>query len=123
MDQLSPQHIPVYKTSTQRRSLWDQCVERGQPVVAIRNARRGYIVRYDIQHLGAELHPDAVRDIRERTRRWRAYPAKTDPVSESEGVGGEAGAVSGDLHADSEADARELASRLSGVVFDRDNWL
>lgn len=123
MDQLSPQHIPVYETSTQRRSLWDQCVERGQPVVAIRNARRGYIVRYDIQHLGAELRPDAVQDIRERTRRWRAYPAKTDPVSESEGVGGEAGGVSGDLHADSEADARGLASRLSGVVFDRDNWL
>jgi len=123
MDQLSPQHIPVYETSTQRRSLWDQCVERGQPVVAIRDARRGFIVRYDIQHLGAELRPDAVADIRDRTRRWRSYPAKTDPVSESEGVGGEVGAVTGDLHTDTEAEARDLASRLSAIVFDRENWM
>jgi len=123
MEQLSPQHIPVYETSTQRRSLWDQCVERGQPVVAIRDARRGYIVRYDIQHLDAELRPEAVRKLRQQTRRWRSYPTETDPVSESEGIGGEAGPVSGDLHTDSEADARDLASRLSGVVFDRKNWL
>jgi len=123
MDQLSPQHIPVYQTSDQRRSLWDQCVERGQPVVAIREARRGYIVRYDIQHLDAELRPSAVRDLRERTRDWRSYPTGTDPISQAEGVGGEAGPVCGDLHAGTESAARELASRLSAVVFDRDNWL
>jgi len=123
MDQLSPQHIPVYETSEKRRSLWDQCVDRGRPVVAIRDARRGYIVRYDVQHLGVELRPDAVQELREQTRRWRTYPTGTDPVSEAEGVGGEAGPVCGDLHAGSEADARELASRLSAVVFDQENWL
>jgi len=122
MDRLAPQHVPVYETSVQRRNLWDQCVDHGQPVVAVRDARRGFIVRYDVQHLGSELHPDAVAELRERTRRFRTDPTGTDPISESEGVGGEAGPLAGDLHAHTEADARELASRLSAVIFDRDNW-
>jgi hypothetical protein len=122
MDRLAPDHVPVYETSEQRRSLWERCLDRGEPVVAVRDARRGYIVRYDIQHLDAELAPAAVRRLRERTRRWRTYSTGADPISESEGVGGEAGPVSGDLHASSEREARELASRLSPVVFDRTNW-
>ena len=135
MEQLQPKHVPVYETDTERRALWERCVDRGQPVIAIRDASRGYIVRYDIQHLDAELVPDAVQRLRERTRRWRSYPtadantdgdaggqAGTDPISESEGVGGETGPISGDLHAATERDARELASRLSAVVFDRSNW-
>jgi hypothetical protein len=122
MDQLSPQHVPVYETRDQRRNLWEQCAERGQPVIAIRDGRRGYIVHYDVQHLDAELRPVAVQNLRQRTRDWRPYPTGTDPISESEAVGGEAGPISGHLHADSEASARELASRLSSVVFDRENW-
>jgi len=123
MDHLSPQHIPVYETGDKRERLWKQCADRGQPVIAIRDARRGYIVRYDLQHLDVELTPDAVRKLREQTRAWRPYPTGADPLSESEGVGGEAGPVSGDLHTDSESSARELASRLSTVLFDRGNWV
>jgi len=122
MEQLAPQHVPVYETSGRRRRIWEECAQRGQPVVAIRDARRGYIVRYDIQHLDVELRPETVRKLREQTRALRSYPTGTDPISQSEGVGGEAGAVSGDLHTDSEVDARELASRLSGFVFDQSNW-
>ena len=123
MDQLAPHHVPVYETSDQRHDLWDRCEDRGQPVVAIRDARRGFIVRYDLQHLDVELRQESVQNLRDRTREWRAYPPKTDPVSETEGVGGEAGPVSGDLHADTQDDARQLASRLSGILFDRRNWI
>jgi len=122
MDQLSPQHVPVYATARERRRLWTRCVDSGRPVVAVREARRGYIVRYDLQHLDAELAAGALRRLREQTRAWRPYPAGADPLSESEAVGGEAGPVSGDLHADTEAAARDLASRLSAVVMDPDNW-
>ncbi|WP_302082424.1 hypothetical protein [Salinibaculum rarum] len=130
MDQLSPHHVPVYETREQQRRLWEQCAERGQPVVAVRDAHRGYIVRYDLQHLDTELSAGALARLRKRTRDWRTYPtatdggsgAGTDPLSESEGVGGEAGPVSGDLHTDSEQSARQLASRLSAVVFDRGHW-
>jgi hypothetical protein len=122
MDQLAPSHVPVYESNSERRAIWGQCLDRGQPVVAIRDARRGYIVRYDIQHLDAELAPETVRRLRAQTRRWRTYPTGTDPISESEGVGGELGPVSGDLHTDSEDDARDLAARLSRHVFDRTNW-
>lgn len=122
MDQLSPQHVPIYGSERERERLWKRCADSGLPVVAVRDARRGYIVRYDLQHLGTELETDAVRRLREGTRGFRSYPTGTDPVSQAEGVGGEAGPVSGDLHADSEEAARELASRLSAILFDRKNW-
>ncbi len=129
MDQLSPYHVPVYETREQQRRLWAECVEHGQPVVAVRDARRGFIVRYDLGHLGAELAPDALAGLRRRAREWRPYPTvgeragtATDPISEAEGVGGEAGPVSGTLHAATESEARTLASRLSAVVFDRGQW-
>ena len=123
MDQLAPQHVPLYETPDERARLWDRCSNRGQPVVAIRVARRGYIVRYDLQHLSVELSDAAVQQLRERVRDFRTYPTGTDPLSESEGVGGEAGPVSGDLHAASESVARNLASRLSAVVFDQTHWI
>lgn len=130
MDQLSPQHVPVYETKTERQSLWERCHSEQRPVVAIRNATRGYIVRYDLQHLGVELAPDALAQLRRRTRAQRSYPTGepesfptgTDPISETESIGGEAGPVSGELHAPTERDARELASRLSAIVFDRSEW-
>ena len=127
MDQLSPHHVPVYETRGQQRDLWTECAEHGQPVVAVRDARRGYIVRYDLQHLGVELTPDALAGLRRRTRNWRSYPTAgdggaADPISESEGVGGETGPVSGDLHAATEQGACDLASRVSAVVFDRSRW-
>ena len=112
----------MYETGERRRTLWEQCAEREEPVVAVRDARRGYIVRYDLQHLDTQLDQTAVRELRERTRRTRSYPTGTDPISESEGVGGEAGPVSGDLHAPTETEARELAAALSGLLFDRTNW-
>lgn len=130
MDQLSPQHVPVYETDAERQSLWERCHADQRPVVGIRNATRGFIVRYDLQHLGAELTPDALARLRRRTRAQRSYPTGepetfptgTDPISETEGIGGEAGPVSGELHAATEREARELASRLSVIVFDRSEW-
>lgn len=122
MERLAPDYVPVYETRKQRRALWERCVERDQPVVAVRDARRGYIVRYDLQHLGVELDELTVRLLRERTRQWRSSPAGADPLSEAEGLGGEAGPVSGDLHTPTEEEARDLAARLSGLVFDRTNW-
>lgn len=122
MDRLAPHHVPLYETDQQRDELWNQCVDRGDPVIAVRNARRGFIVRYDLQHLDTELTEPAIRRLRDRTRSWRTYPTGADPLSEAEGVGGEAGPVSGDLHTDTESRARDLAARLSTVVFDRSNW-
>ncbi len=130
MDQLPPQHVPVYETTAEQQSLWERCQSEERPVVGIRNATRGYIVRYDLQHLDTELTPEALRQLRRRTRAQRSYPTGepetfptgTDPISETEGIGGEAGAVSGELHADTEQQARDLASRLSAIVFDRSEW-
>ena len=122
MERLFPQHVPVYESDAERQRLWKRCVDRELPVVAVRDARRGFIVRYDLQHLGVGLDEPAVRTLRDRTRAFRTYPTGTDPLSQTEGIGGEAGPVSGDLHTHSEDEARTLASRLSELVFDRSNW-
>jgi hypothetical protein len=122
MDRLAAQHVPIYATDSERTQIWNRCVDSELPVVAIRNGRRGYIVRYDLQHLDVELDRETLRALRERTRQYRSEPDRADPVSETEHVGGEAGAVSGDLHTETESSARTLASRLSGLLFDQDNW-
>ena len=123
MERLAPTHVPVYETSEQRQQLWQRCADRDQPVIAVRNATRGYIVRYDLQHLEVELDEPTVRALRSRTKAWRPYPTGTDPISESEGVGGEAGAISGELHTHSESEARQLAAHLSELVFEQANWV
>jgi len=115
----------VYATTDEQRRIWDRCSDRGQPVVAIRAAARGYIVKYDLQHLDRQLSQRPLQQLRDRVRSRRGYetsPDGTDPISETEGVGGEAGAVSGELHAPTERAARDLASHISPFVLDRDNW-
>jgi hypothetical protein len=122
MDYLTASNVPVYESEQARRGLWQRCVEQGEPALAIRNARRGWIVRYDLAHLDRELRADALQNLRDRVADRRAYPTGTDPISQAEGVGGEVGPVSGDLHESSEVAARELAAHVSTFVFDRDNW-
>jgi hypothetical protein len=125
MDHLAPSNVPVYATTAEQQRIWDRCEARGQPVIAIRAATRGYIVRYDLQHLDRQLSQRTLQDLRDRVRSQRGYPTgpdETDPVSETEGIGGEAGAVSGELHTPTERAARNLASHLSPFVLDRSNW-
>ncbi|WP_436935690.1 hypothetical protein [Halovenus marina] len=122
MDRLAARHVPMYATDSERTRIWDRCVDSELPVVVIRNGRRGYIVRYDLQHLDVELDRETLRAVRERTRQYRSEPNQADPISETEHIGGEAGSVSGDLHTETESSARTLASRLSGLLFDQDNW-
>jgi hypothetical protein len=122
MKQLAPSNVPVYETDEQRQRIWQRCDDRGVPALAVRNARRGWIVRYDLAHLDAELTARTLQALRDRVADRRTYPTGTDPISQAEGVGGEAGPVSGDLHAGSERSARVLASHVSTFVFDRDNW-
>lgn len=122
MDHLAPSNVPVYATIEEHRDIWERCADRGQPVLAVRAATRGYIVTYDLQHLDAELSPGTVQNLRDRVRSRRTYPTGTDPISESEGVGGETGPVSGALHTSTERAGRDLASHISEFVLDRGNW-
>ena len=121
MYQLAPSNVPTYETKSEGRSLWQRCADRGLPVVAVRNGERGYVVRYDLQHLDVQLSKAGLRDLREHVRSLRSYAVRIDPVSQTEGVGGETGHVAGELHADTEEAARRLASHVSAFVFDEDN--
>jgi hypothetical protein len=121
MDQLAPSNVPTYETAAEGRAVWQRCADRGLPVVAVRDGERGYVVRYDLQHLDSELSERALRDLREHVRSLRSYPTRVDPVSGTESVGGETGHVAGELHAGTERDARQLASHVSAFVFDDDN--
>ncbi|MCU4718405.1 hypothetical protein [Halapricum hydrolyticum] len=118
----APSDVPIYESDAERQMLWERDAGNDQPVVAIRNARRGWIVRYDLAHLDAELRPETLQRLRDSVGDRRPYPTGTDPISQAEGVGGEAGPVSGDLHESSEEAARELAAHVSTFVFDRSKW-
>lgn len=122
MTSLEPSNVPVYGSDAERQMLWERNAGNEQPVVAIRNARRGWIVRYDLSYLDTALRSEAVQRLRDSIGDRRPYPTGTDPISQAEGVGGEAGPVSGDLHESSEEGARELAAHVSTFVFDRSNW-
>ncbi|PSQ31096.1 hypothetical protein BRD06_01415 [Halobacteriales archaeon QS_9_67_15] len=121
MDQLAPSSVPTYETKAEGRSLWDRCADRGLPVVAVRDGERGFVVRYDLQHLDSELSETALRELREQVRSLRSYSLGVDPLSETESMGGETGHVAGELHAPTEDDARRLASHVSAFVFDDAN--
>lgn len=124
MDQLAPTNVPVYESLADGREVWERCAERSLPVIAVRSGRRGFIVRYDLAHLDRELSPEAVRELRGQLRRWRYGDAtpETHPQSQTVGLGGEVGPVSGDVHEATLDRARRLASRVSAVVLDRSNW-
>lgn len=122
MDHLAPSNVPIYESDDERQEIWQRSAGQGEPALAIRDARRGWIVRYDLAHLDTELRAEVVQNLRDRVASQRAYPTGTDPISQAEGVGGEAGPVSGDLHESSEDAARELAAHVSTFVFDRSNW-
>lgn len=122
MKHLEASNVPVYATDEEKEAIWERCIDRGQPVIAVRVATRGHIVKYDLQHLDSELSQRALQDLRDRVRSRRPYPTDTDPISETEGVGGEAGPVSGELHAATAGAARDLASHISTYVLDRTNW-
>ena len=124
MDYLAPSNVPVYETLEEGRALWRRCADRHVPVVVVRDARRGFIVRYDLQHLDWELSPRSLQALRERVQMYRtgATEVDTHPHSQVVGLGGELGPVSGDLHEETLDRARKLASRVSTTVFDRANW-
>ena len=121
MDQLAPSNVPVYETRSEGQSVWERCADRGLPVVAVRDGERGYVVRYDLGHLDRELSESTLRDLREHVRSVRPDTAEPDPDSETEGLGGVTGHVTGELHAGTERDARRLASHVSAFVFDDGN--
>ncbi|MFC6939108.1 hypothetical protein ACFQE8_03910 [Salinirubellus sp. GCM10025818] len=122
MDSLSPDHVPVYDTRESGYDLWSRCAEADRPVVAVRDGERGFVVRYDLQHLGVELTSGALRSLRERLLAYRREEPVPDGVSQVERHGGETGPVSGELHESSLEGARTLASHLAETVFDRSNW-
>lgn len=124
MEQLAPPNVPVYGSIEEGRTLWERCAERAVPVVAVRDARRGFIVRYDLSPLDSALSPRAVAGLRRQVRRYRQGPTpdiQAHPQSETVALGGEVGPVMGDLHESTERRARRLASRVSAVIFDQDN--
>lgn len=121
MEHLAAGHVPVYETPEERRAVWERCAGRGQPVVAVRDATRGWIVRYDLQHLEQALSDATLRRLRARVLDSRRLEPRPDAHSQTERIGGDVGPVSGEVHQPSEDAARDLASRLSELVFDEDN--
>ncbi|AWB26883.1 hypothetical protein [Halococcoides cellulosivorans] len=122
MTTITPADVPTYETRAEGRSLWTDLADQSRPTIAIRNGERGFVVRYDLAHLDRSLTEDALRTLRARLRERRAPAGGLDPISESVGLGGEMGQIAGEIHADTDAAARDLAVEIAGLVTDSDNW-
>jgi hypothetical protein len=122
MEHLAAGHVPVYETPDEQRAVWNRCADRDQPVVAVRDASRGWIVRYDLQHLDRELADATLQRLRDRVLDYRRVERRPDADSQTERIGGDVGPVSGEVHQPTEREARALASHLSELVFDEGNW-
>ena len=118
MDHLAAGHVPVYETPAEQRTVRERCAGRDQPVLAVRDASRGWIVRYDLQHLDRELDDATLQRLRDRVLDCRGIERRADAGSQTERVG----PVSGEIHQPTEREARTLASHLSELVFDERNW-
>ncbi|WP_254829621.1 hypothetical protein [Haloglomus salinum] len=121
MDHLAAGHVPVYETPDEQRAVWNRCADRDQAVVAVRDASRGWIVRYDLQHLRRELSDETLQRLRDRVLDFRRLERRADGHSQTERIGGDVGPVSGEVHQPTEREARALASHLSELVFDERN--
>ena len=122
MDHLAVRHVPVYETPAEQRTVWERCAGRDQPVLAVRDASRGWIVRYDLQHLDRELDDATLQRLRDRVLDYHGIERRADAGSQTERVGGDVGPVSGEVHQPTEREARTLASHLSELVFDERSW-
>jgi hypothetical protein len=122
MDHLAAGHVPVYETPDEQRAVWNRCADRDQAVVAVRDASRGWIVRYDLQHLHRELSDETLQRLRDRVLDFRRLERRADGHSQTERIGGDVGPVSGEVHQPTERAARALASHLSELAFDERNW-
>jgi hypothetical protein len=127
VDQLAPSHVPLYGTREEGRTVWTRCRERGLPAIAVRDASRGFVVRYDLSPAGRELFDRALAALRADLRRYRRAdgvhgPPGVHSQSETVALGDEVGPVTGDFHDRTERRTRRLASRVSPTVLDRDSW-
>jgi len=123
MTPITPADVPTYETRAEGRSLWADLADQRRPTVAIRDGERGFVVRYDLAHLDRSLTDAALRSLRARLRERRHPTGGLDPISESVGLGGEVGHIGGEVHAETDPEARELAVEIAGVVTNSDNWV
>jgi hypothetical protein len=123
VDSLAPSNVPLYGTDEERERVWRRCREQGLPVVAARIGERGFVVRYDLGTVDRRLTDAALRRLREQVLAFHDRTPGVDRDSQVERVGGETGPHTGELHADTERDARRLASHVADTVLDSANWV
>lgn len=121
MTSIRPAEIPTSETRAEGRSLWAASTDQCCPTIAIRDGERRFVVRYDLAHLDRSLTDAALCTLRARLGERRHPTSGLDPISESAGLGGEVGHLAGEVHAETDADARELAVEIASVVTDSDN--
>ena len=109
--------VHVFTTQEERHMLWLRAGD--DPFIAVRNARRGFLLTYHMQTTGATLTNQAVREIRNIIKPYRM---DIGPNSQTELVGGEVGPHTGIICCSTEDDAQALAAEVAPLIRNHNNW-
>lgn len=115
----SADDIPTFETESERNMIWSRGRAGQTPVLAIRDADRGFLFMYDMAPTGTCLADATVQELRNIAKPQRLT---VGPTSQIEVVGGTIGAYSGTICCPSETTARHLAAHLRPKITDTKNW-
>lgn len=107
----------VYESREQVRDLWNEARHEQQPLIAIRNGERGFVVQYDLTPIQDELQSGELSELRRSIVKDIRVPlSSSEPTSQPDRLGGEVGPLFGALHAQTEENAREIAQYVADFL-------
>jgi hypothetical protein len=121
----SPSDVPTYETGQERIEELRSALDAEKPFIVVGPIRNNHIVAYDMATTGCnltEVSVSEIRDLFEET--WEEYEASIEnPEGDLEELTYDRpGRMNGSLYPIDEHDALEIASGISAVLFDEENW-
>jgi hypothetical protein len=121
----SPSDVPTYETGEERVEELQTALNTKEPFIVVGPMSDDYLVAYDMATTGCNLTEVSVADIRDLfDEAWDDYETSLDdPEGDLEELTYDRpGKMNGSLYPIDEHDALEIASSISVVLLDEENW-
>lgn len=122
-ERIPESEIPTYSSTEEQNEIWRAAKSDGEPAIAVGPVDdSGYVAKYDFHHLSIQLTEEAGNEVAEILREHRDQLLKEPEYADIDGIGVGSGQSSGRIFPIKEEDAIYVASRISEIVMDSDNW-
>lgn len=121
----SPSDVPTYETGKERIEELQTALDAREPFITVGPMSDNYLVAYDMATTGCNLTELAVADVRDLFEdAWEEYEVSLEnPEGDLEELTYDRpGKMNGSLYPIDEHDALEIASSISAVLLDEENW-